>query len=134
MINHQASKTCGNALVYIMFRGGPENNRQCFADICNSLLSQIDNASYLYREVWLSMFFEYVCLYYVYGLKASNRQYIQDSLPISLCRLLQISAKCSRLVSVPHLTSQFCGNWNQFFHWSHFFFLLLLLILGDTIL
>ena len=40
----------------------------------------------------------------MYGIKASNRQYIQDSLPISLCRLLQISAKRSRLVSVPPLT------------------------------
>ena len=50
------------------------------------------------------MFFEYVRLYYVYGLKASNRQYVQDSLPNSLCRLLQISAKRSQLAYVPLLT------------------------------
>ena len=49
------------------------------------------------------MLLKHVCLYYVYGIKASNRQHIQDSLSISLCRLLQISAKRSRLVSVPPL-------------------------------
>ena len=41
-----------------------------------------------------------LCVWYI---KASNRQYIQDSFQNSLCRLLQISAKRSRLVSVPPL-------------------------------
>ena len=48
--------------------------------------------------------YKYVCLYYTYDIMASKRQYVQDSLPISLCRLLQISAKRSRLVSVPPLS------------------------------
>ena len=85
-------------------------NWERFVDICNSLLSQIDNKSYLYQNVWLSVPFEYVCLYYVYGIKASNRQYIQVSLPILLCRLLQISAKRSRLVSVPPLIFSILGG------------------------
>ena len=84
-------------------RGGSQTNRERFADICNSLLSQIDNESYLYQKFWLSMPFEYVCLYYVYGTKASNRKYVQDSVPISLSRLWKISVKRSRLVSVSPL-------------------------------
>ena len=102
--------------VNITFRGGTETNREHFADICNSLLSQIDNESYLYRKVWLSMLFEYVCLYYVYGIKVSNRQYVQDSSPISLCRLLQISVKRSRLVSVPPLTDPLQAKFSQTLH------------------
>ena len=54
-------------------------------------------------------FFKYVCLYYVYGLKALNRQYVPDSLPISLCRLLQISAKRYGLVYVlPLIVAVWC--------------------------
>ena len=37
--------------------------------ICYSLLSQIDNESCLFPKVWLSMFFEYVCLCNMYGLR-----------------------------------------------------------------
>ena len=50
-----------------IIKGDTLTNRECIVDICYSLLSQIDKESYLFRKVWLSMFFEYVCLYYMYG-------------------------------------------------------------------
>ena len=51
----------------------------------------------------------------MYAIKASHWQYVLVSLPISLCRLLQISAKRSRLVYVSPLThSFFWQNYSEY--------------------
>ena len=56
------------------------------------------------------MFVVWVSLCCVYGFRASIRQHILDLLSNRLCRLLQISAKHCRLVSVPPLISKILQN------------------------
>ena len=64
-----------------------------------------------FDPVVLSVYvFKYMCLYFVYAIKGSHWQYVIVSLPISLCRLLQISAKRSRLVYVPSLKKPISEN------------------------
>ena len=65
-----------------------QTHQQHFADICNSQQSEIRNKPWPYQQVKFFMYFTNVFLYYVYGLRASNwqyvREYVKDSLPNSI--------------------------------------------------
>ena len=58
--------------------------------------------SWTYRQIYLSNHLV-VCMYYIYGFKASKSDMFHLDTSIFICRPLQITAMCSRLVYVSPL-------------------------------